>query len=152
MSDHSRKSSIEEDDLKDSIEHVETMNVQDLDTIESTRCSKYAWLVSITACVGPILFGCDTGINSSIFVVLSDDLGEIPNSSNKYLTTSITSGSAFVGAVVAGLCADRYGRKIEIYNGCVLFIIGAIIQETSFSIPQMTVGPLVDGLGVVLPQ
>ncbi|KAJ5381137.1 uncharacterized protein N7496_003565 [Penicillium cataractarum] len=148
MSDHSRKSSFEEDDLKDSIEHVESMNVQNLDTIESTRCSKYAWLVSITAGVGGFLFGYDTGIISSILVVLNDDLGQSLNSSTKELITSITSGGAFVGGVVAGLCADRYGRKLGIYNGCILFIIGAIIQATSFSIAQMTVGRLIVGLGV----
>lgn len=136
------------DDLKDSIEHVESMNVQELDSIESTRCSKFAWLVSITAGVGGFLFGYDTGIISSILVVLGEDLGQTLSSSNKELITSITSGGAFVGAVVAGLCADRYGRKLGIYNGCILFIIGAIIQATSFSIPQMTVGRLIVGLGV----
>jgi SP family myo-inositol transporter-like MFS transporter 13 len=76
VSDQSGKSSFEEDDLKDPIEHCESMNVQDLDTIESTRCGKYAWLVSITAGVGGFLFGYDTGIISSILVVLTDDLGE----------------------------------------------------------------------------
>jgi SP family myo-inositol transporter-like MFS transporter 13 len=134
--------------LKESIEHVESINVQDLDTIESTRCSKYAWLVSITAGVGGFLFGYDTGIISSILVVLGDDLVETLNSRNKELITSITSGGAFVGALVAGLCADRYGRKMGIYNGCILFIIGAIVQAASFSIPQMTMGRLVVGLGV----
>jgi SP family myo-inositol transporter-like MFS transporter 13 len=148
MSNASHKSSLSEDDLKDSIEHVETANVDELDTIESTRCSNYAWLVSITAGVGGFLFGYDTGIISAILVYLGTDLGHTVNSSEKELITSITSGGAFVGAVAAGLTADRFGRKLGIYNGCILFIIGAIIQATSFSIAQMTVGRLVVGLGV----
>lgn len=148
-SDPSRKSSCSEDgDLKDSIEHVESMNVVELDTIESTRCSRYAWLVTITAGVGGFLFGYDTGIISAILVYLGDDLGKAVNSSEKELITSITSGGAFIGAVAAGLCADRYGRKMGIYNGCILFIIGAIIQAASYSIVQMTVGRAVVGLGV----
>lgn len=147
MSDLSRASSLSEDP-KDSVEHVEAMNSDDLDTIESTRCSKYAWLVSITAGVGGFLFGYDTGIISAILVYLGTDLGSAVNPSQKELITSITSGGAFIGAVVAGLCADRYGRKMGIYNGCILFIIGAIIQAASFSIVQMTVGRAVVGLGV----
>lgn len=148
-SDHSRKSSFSEDgDLKDGIEHVESMNVDELDTIESTRCSKYAWLVSITAGIGGFLFGYDTGIISAILVYLGNDLGKPVNSSEKELITSITSGGAFIGAVAAGLCADRYGRKMGIYNGCILFVIGAIIQAVSYSIVQMTVGRAVVGLGV----
>lgn len=146
-SDTSRRSSLG-DELKDSVEHVEATDLDALDTIEQTRCSKFAWLVSITAAVGGFLFGYDTGIISAILVYLGDDLGKPVNANEKELITSITSGGAFVGSVVAGLCADRYGRKMGIYNGCILFIIGAIIQATAYSIVQMTVGRLVVGLGV----
>jgi len=95
-----------------------------------------------------LLFGYDTGIISAILVYLGNDLGKTLNSSEKELVTSSTSGGAFIGAVVAGLCADRYGRKMGIYTGCILFIIGAIIQAASYSIAQMTVGRAVVGLGV----
>lgn len=148
MSDLSRKSSFEDDDPKDSIEHVESTDAAELDTIESTRCSRYAWLVSITAGVGGFLFGYDTGIISATLVYLGDDLGKTVSSSEKELITSITSGGAFIGAVAAGLAADRYGRKMGIYNGCILFIIGAIVQAALYSIVQMTVGRAVVGLGV----
>lgn len=104
--------------------------------------------MSITAGVGGILFGYDTGIISAILVYLGDDLGKTVSSSEKELTTSITSGGAFTGAVAAGLAADRYGRKLGIYNGCILFIIGAIVQAASYSIVQMTVGRAVVSLEV----
>lgn len=81
-------------------------------------------------------------------VYLGTDLGETLNASQKELITSITSGGAFLGAICAGLFADKYGRKLPIYSGCALFIIGAIIQAASFSIAQMTVGRLVVGFGV----
>lgn len=149
MSNLSRKSSHSDDeDLKDLAEHVEGSPIVELDTIENTRCSKYAWLVSLTAAVGGFLFGYDTGIISGILVYLGDGLGKTLNGSEKELVTSITSGGAFIGAIVAGLCADRYGRKMGIYTGCVLFVLGAVIQASSFSIAQMTVGRAVVGLGV----
>lgn len=42
----------------------------------------------------------------------------------------------------------QYGRKIAIYVGCVLFIIGALLQAAAYTIAQMSVGRLVVGLGV----
>jgi SP family myo-inositol transporter-like MFS transporter 13 len=64
-------------------------------------------------------------------VYLNDDLGKILTSGEKELITSITSGGAFVGAIAAGLTADRFGRKGAIYMGCLLFIIGAVLQAVS---------------------
>ena len=81
-------------------------------------------------------------------VYLNDDLGKILTSGEKELITSITSGGAFIGAVVAGLTAARFGRKGAIYMGCILFIVGAVIQAASYSLAQMTVGRLVVGFGV----
>ena len=92
--------------------------------------------------------GYDTGIISAVLVYLNDDLGHVLTSSEKELITSITSGGAFIGAIAAGLTADRFGRKGAIYMGCVLFIIGAILQAAAFSLAQMTVGRLIVGLGV----
>ncbi|TVY52323.1 Myo-inositol transporter 1 [Lachnellula cervina] len=126
----------------------ETENIDDLDSIEQTQSGKYAWLVAITAGVGGFLFGYDTGIISAVLVYLDDDLGKILTSSEKELITSITSGGAFIGAIAAGLTADRFGRKGAIYMGCLLFIIGAVLQAAAYSLAQMTVGRLVVGLGV----
>jgi MFS transporter, SP family, solute carrier family 2 (myo-inositol transporter), member 13 len=141
-----------------------TENLDDLDTIELTQSGKFAWLVSVTAGVGGLLFGMqnstktnswmltwkgyDTGIISAVLVYLNDDLGQVLSSGEKELITSITSGGAFIGAIAAGLTADRFGRKGAIYMGCVLFIIGAILQACAYSLAQMTVGRLVVGLGV----
>lgn len=90
-----------------------------------------------------------TGIISAVLVSLGDDLNNKPASaSEKELITSLCSGGAFVGAIIAGLTADKYGRKIAIYAGCGLFIIGAILQAAAYTIAQMAVGRLVVGFGV----
>jgi SP family myo-inositol transporter-like MFS transporter 13 len=123
-------------------------HLEDLDSIEQTQSGRYAWLVAITAGVGGLLFGYDTGIISAVLVYLNDDLGHVLDSSEKELITSITSGGAFIGAVAAGLTADRFGRKGAIYMGCLLFIAGAVLQAASYGLAQMTVGRLVVGLGV----
>jgi SP family myo-inositol transporter-like MFS transporter 13 len=144
-------------DTKEQLEHLEDagspnsiqeVNIEDLDSIEQTKTGKYSWLVSITAAIGGMLFGYDTGIISAVLVYLGQDLGKTLTSQEKELITSVTSGGAFVGAIFAGATADRYGRKVAIYVGCVLFTVGAIIQAASFSVAQMTVGRVVVGFGV----
>ncbi|QGI96907.1 hypothetical protein CEK26_009976 [Fusarium fujikuroi] len=146
-------------DTKEHLEHLEdtgspnsihetNINIDDLDSIEQTETGKFSWLISITAAIGGMLFGYDTGIISAVLVYIHQDLGKTLTSQEKELITSITSGGAFLGAIFAGCSADRYGRKVAIYVGCVLFIIGAIIQAASFSVAQMTVGRLIVGFGV----
>jgi MFS transporter, SP family, solute carrier family 2 (myo-inositol transporter), member 13 len=81
-------------------------------------------------------------------VNLGEDLGQTLSSSEQELITSITSGGAFIGAVIAGLTGDKMGRKFAIYLGCVVFVIGAVLQAAAFSLAQMTVGRLVVGFGV----
>ena len=92
--------------------------------------------------------GYDTGIISAVLVYLNSDLGKLLNAGERELITSITSGGALIGAIFAGLSADRFGRKIAIYLGCALFILGALLQASAFSLAQMTVGRLVVGFGV----
>ncbi|KAF4481703.1 myo-inositol transporter [Fusarium agapanthi] len=94
----------------------------------------------------------DTGSPNSIheIIINIDDLDSIaaPDTDEKELITSSTSGGAFLGAIFAGCSADRCGRKVAIYVGCVLSTVGAIIQAASFSVAQMTVGRLIVGFGV----
>ena len=119
-----------------------------IDDIETTAQGKYTWLVAVTASIGGMLFGYDTGIISAVLVYLDSDLGHELTSSQKELITSLCSAGAFVGAVIAGITADRYGRKVAIYAGCILFTIGAVIQAASYSLGQMAAGRLIVGFGV----
>ncbi|KAB8234417.1 myo-inositol transporter [Aspergillus alliaceus] len=47
-----------------------------------------------------------------------------------------------------GMMADKYGRKLAIYIGCIIYFIGSIIQAAAFSLARMTVGRLIVGFGV----
>ena len=86
-----------------------------------------------------------------MLVYLGNDLGGHPTSaSDKEAITALCSGGAFIGAIIAGLTADQYGRKIAIYVGCVLFTVGAILQGASYGVGQMVAGRLIVGFGVGL--
>ncbi|EFX04885.1 myo-inositol transporter [Grosmannia clavigera kw1407] len=138
-------------------EHVEGTDVQPLtlpelealDSIEQTPSGRFVWLTSLTAALGGLLFGYDTGIIAAVLVYIGRALDHKNlSASERELITSITSGAAFFGAILAGLCADRFGRRPPIYFGCVLFTIGAALQASAFTVAQMTVGRLVVGFGV----
>ncbi|KAL6712697.1 hypothetical protein ACN47E_000574 [Coniothyrium glycines] len=123
--------------------------VAELDSIEQTPISRFVWLCTITCSVAGALFGYDTGIISAVLVYLGRDLdGRLMNNQEKEAITSLCSGGAFFGAILAGVYADRFGRKTGIYIGCFLFTIGALIQAVSYSFAQMCVGRFVVGLGV----
>ncbi|KXH55613.1 hypothetical protein CSAL01_10240 [Colletotrichum salicis] len=127
---------METKDFKEMAQHKETVadgsseiqvSLDGFDFIEQIRKGKFSWLVSITAAIGGMLFGYDTGIISAVL---------------------ITSGGAFIGAIFAGATADRFGRKIAIHVGSFLFTAGAVIQAAANSLALMTVGRLVVGFGV----
>ncbi|KAJ5115145.1 hypothetical protein NUU61_000904 [Penicillium alfredii] len=133
--------------------HVEKMAAANIETIvtdiDSLPVSWFVWLVALTASTAGLLFGYDTGIISAVLVYLKSDLDNRPVTSNeKELITSLCSGGAFFGAIFAGNTADRFGRKMAMYLGCVLFVAGAVIQAASYTVAQMAVGRLVIGFGV----
>jgi len=65
----------------------------------------------------------DTGVISGVLVVLGDDLGgrEVTDSEKEAITALCAAG-ALVGAVLAGITSDKYGRKPAIWFASVLFV------------------------------
>jgi SP family myo-inositol transporter-like MFS transporter 13 len=92
--------------------------------------------------------GYDTGYISSVLVTLKSSLGHVLSAGEQELVTSLTSGGALVGAVGAGLSADRFGRKAPIWAACAVFIFGTVLQACAYSVAQFAVGRFVVGLGV----
>ncbi|KOC12567.1 putative MFS sugar transporter [Aspergillus flavus AF70] len=117
--------------------------------IDDLPVSMFVWLVAFTASIAGMLFGYDTGIISAVLVYIHDGLDHRTLTSNeKELITSLCSGGAFFGSILAGLTADKLGRKAAIYFGCALFTIGAVLQGAAYTIAQMAVGRVVVGFGV----
>ncbi|KAK4698544.1 MFS transporter, SP family, sugar:H+ symporter, partial [Phenoliferia sp. Uapishka_3] len=124
-----------------------------LDEIEAPVTLK-AYLMCVMASFGGFFFGYDAGyINgvtgSPIFIELIEGAGATSlTTPHNSLIVSILSVGTFFGAIIAGDFADFTGRKPTIITGCVVYIIGVILQTASSGLGLLVAGRLIAGLGV----
>lgn len=69
-------------------------------------------------------------------------------SSRKSLITSILSAGTFFGALLGGVLAERFGRRLTIMISCLLFSIGVAVQVGTVDVGGLVAGRLIAGLGV----
>ncbi|KAF3008197.1 myo-inositol transporter [Neopestalotiopsis sp. 37M] len=145
--------------IEESAQHVEDQDALDasvkiaehrhLEEIEETQPGPFVWLCASAAAIGGMLFGYDTGVISGVLVVIGFDLdGRLLTSNEKELITALCAAGALIGAIIAGITADKYGRRPAIWFASVLFTAGALVQALSYSIIQMCIGRFLIGLGV----
>lgn len=115
---------------------------------DTTSPSSFAWALTFAAAISGFLFGYDTGVISSTLVSIGNDLGHPLTTFDKSLITSCTSLGALFASPVAGLLADRVGRKPIILLADVLFIAGALCQAGVISVPGMVAGRTIVGFAV----
>ena len=84
-----------------------------------------------------------------MLVSIGSDLSHHPLTTlNKSLITSCTSLFALIASPLAGIVADRLGRKRVILVADVLFIAGAIWQACAFHVWAMILGRSIVGLAI----
>lgn len=119
------------------------------DFIEDSNPGLFLNLCVVAIAICGMLFGYDTGVISGDLVVLGTGLdGRLLSHWEKGLITAFCAAGAFIGAIVAGVTADKYGRKPAIWFASVLFTVRAHIQASSFLLVQMCIGRLLVDLGV----
>lgn len=97
------------------------------------------------------LFGYDQGVFGG--VIITPDFLRVHNLEGPTKTslvgtiTAIYDIGCFIGAIAACWIGEKYGRKKTILLGTSIMTIGAILQISSYSVPQMFVGRIVAGIG-----
>lgn len=132
------------------VEYAFENNPDSLDSIEETESGKYVILITFAIALGGCLFGYDSGVVSGVLVTIGTSFGKELSSGDKELITSILSAGAFVGSIMAGMCIDRFGRRLPLIVSSGFFFVGSVIQAASFSLAQMVVGRFIAGVGVGL--
>jgi MFS family permease len=116
-----------------------------------------AYLICAFASFGGIFFGYDSGyingvLGSQIFRDQLEFIGATEvSSSHQSLIVSILSAGTFFGALMGGDLADFIGRKWTVILGCLIYLIGVIIQMlTGIGTPLGAIvsGRLIAGFGV----
>ncbi|KAK0672096.1 putative glucose transporter [Cercophora samala] len=129
---------------------------QDVERIEAPVTWK-AYLLCAFASFGGIFFGYDSGyingvLGSQIFIDAVEFAGaKAVSESRTSLIVSILSCGTFFGALIAGDAADWIGRKWTVILGCLIYIIGVVIQMlTGLGDPLAAIvaGRLIAGIGV----
>ena len=70
-----------------------------------------------------------------------------PSATLQSTITSLYTIGAFVGSLTTIWTGDIVGRPRQLIIGSAIVALGAIIQATSFGVPQMIVGRIVAGVG-----
>ncbi|KAJ4414741.1 hypothetical protein N0V82_007733 [Gnomoniopsis sp. IMI 355080] len=101
----------------------------------------------VTSCVA-MLFGLDTGTIGSVTDMdsFATTMGPISSTIRGVVVSSILLPGA-LAALVAGILADRYGRKHVILSGAIFYGVGAAIECGSVALGMFIVGRLVKGVG-----
>jgi sugar porter (SP) family MFS transporter len=108
-----------------------------------------AYMMCAFASFGGIFFGYDSGyingtLGSAIFYkAVEGPTATAVSSSNTSLITSILSCGTFFGALIAGDLADMMGRKWTVILGCLIYMIGVVVQMITS--PEHALGPIVAG-------
>lgn len=76
----------------------------------------------------------------------------IANPNDRQLIISIIFLGQAVGQLFFGPLSDRTGRKIAIFAGYALFIVGSLVSLFSVSFPMMLLGRALQGVGVSAPR
>lgn len=95
-----------------------------------------------------MLFGLDTGTIGSVTTMPAFEvtMGPISSTIRGVIVSSILLPGA-LAALVAGILADRHGRKRLIILGAVIYGVGAAIECGSVALAMFIVGRLIKGVG-----
>jgi MFS family permease len=95
-----------------------------------------------------LLFGYDQGVLGGLITEPSflDIIGR-PSPSFLGLIVALYNVGCLAGCVVAGMVGDKLGRKATIFWGCLIMVIGGVIQTAIYGSTQLIIGRIISGVG-----
>ena len=114
----------------------------------STKPKMGIWLLLVGAVImmAGLLFGYDQGVISGALDGIQHSFGA-STTMIQIITSWVTLG-ALVGALVAGVLADKIGRRFTILLAAILFTLGALLEALAPGTTVLVIGRLVVGFGV----
>ncbi|KAI0110886.1 putative sugar transporter [Nemania sp. FL0031] len=107
-------------------------------------------LITLIDAMSACWFGYCQGVFAGVLVSPAF-LELFPEVTNGNISGAVTSSfflGAFVGAILAFVLGDKLGRKKAILAGHVLNTVGAALQASAYSLPQLIIGRTLNGIGI----
>ncbi|XP_022977672.1 inositol transporter 4-like [Cucurbita maxima] len=120
-----------------------------LECWQTTWKTPYIMRLALSAGIGGLLFGYDTGVISGAMLYIREDFEVVDRKT--WLQETIVSmavAGAIVGAAIGGWMNDKFGRKKSILVADVVFFLGAIVMAVAPFPGFIIVGRLIVGFGV----
>lgn len=102
--------------------------------------------LAISAAVGGFLFGFDSSVVNGAVDAIQGRFG-LSSALTGLAVASALLGSA-VGAYLAGTVADRWGRRVTMLLGAVLFFVSSIGAGAAFEVWDLVLWRIIGGLGI----
>ncbi|KAL4897839.1 general substrate transporter [Aspergillus ambiguus] len=104
--------------------------------------------IATSASSAYLLFGYDQGVLGGL-VSQPSFLSAIGNPSSGYLGTIVAlfNIGCLGGCVISAVWGNHMGRKRTIIGGCIIMIIGGIIQASTYGSGQLIAGRIISGVG-----
>ncbi|MBA0789477.1 hypothetical protein Gotri_025002 [Gossypium trilobum] len=129
--------------------------VAKLDKTEFTECWRTTWKtpyimkLALSAGIGGLLFGYDTGVISGALLYIKEDFEEVDKKTwlqETILSTEVA--GAIFGAGIGGWMNNRFGRRVSILVAGVLFFVGYIVMAVAMAQWMITLERIFVGFGV----
>lgn len=125
------------------------------DAEEFTNClslikqNPFVLKLALSAGLGGLLFGYDTGVISGALLYIRDDFQEVDHSTTlQEIIVSMAVAGAIIGAAFGGWVNDRFGRRFALLLADSLFFLGAILMAAAPNPKVLISGRVFVGLGV----
>ena len=105
-------------------------------------------MVAIVAAVGGGLFGYDTGVISGAILYIKREF-PIDEATEGLIVSSVTAG-ALAAAMLAGILADRGGRRLTNIAAGLVFATASLLCAVANSVPTLIAGRFLVGCGIGL--
>lgn len=113
------------------------------------RQNPFVLRLALSAGLGGLLFGYDTGVISGALLYIRDDFKQVDHSTTlQEIIVSMAVAGAIVGAAFGGWVNDRFGRRFALLMADALFFLGAILMAAAPNPSVLISGRVFVGLGV----